>query len=99
MKSQRILLLASAYNSMTQRFHVELLDMRCEVSIELALNDTIMREAVNLFQPDLIVAPFLKKAIPKDIWEQNLCIIIHPGIKGDRGAYSLDWAIFNNEVN
>ncbi len=36
-KPIRILLIVSAYNSMTQRFHVELLDMGHEVSIELAL--------------------------------------------------------------
>lgn len=96
-KSIRILLIASAYNSMTQRFHVELLDMGHEVSVELALSDRILREAVDLFQPELIVAPFLKKAIPTDIWQKHLCIIIHPGIKGDRGPSSIDWAILNDE--
>jgi putative two-component system protein, hydrogenase maturation factor HypX/HoxX len=93
----RILLFASAYNSMTQRFHVELVDRGHDVSIELALGDDLMRDAVSLFQPDIIVAPFLKSAIPEDIWQEHLCIIIHPGIKGDRGAASLDWAILNDE--
>ncbi len=93
----RILLIVSAYNSMTQRFHVELVNMGHKVSIELALSDEVMREAVELFQPDLIVAPFLKRAIPTDIWQQHLCIIIHPGIKGDRGPSSIDWAILNDE--
>ena len=96
-RTRRILLMVSAYNSMTQRFHVELVNMGHKVSIELALSDKVMREAVDLFQPDLIVAPFLKKAIPTDIWQQHLCIIIHPGIKGDRGLSSLDWAILNDE--
>ncbi len=93
----RILLMVSAYNSMTQRFHVELVNMGHKVSIELALSDQVMGEAVDLFQPDLIVAPFLKRPIPADIWQQHLCIIIHPGIKGDRGPSSIDWAILNNE--
>ncbi|MDJ0590066.1 MAG: hydrogenase maturation protein [Pleurocapsa sp. MO_226.B13] len=96
-KPIRILLIVSAYNSMTQRFHVELLDMGHEVSIELALSDRVIHEAVDLFQPELIVAPFLKRAIPTDIWQKYLCIIIHPGIKGDRGPSSIDWAILNDE--
>jgi putative two-component system hydrogenase maturation factor HypX/HoxX len=50
-----------------------------------------------LYQPDLIIAPFLKRAIPKNIWSNYLCLIVHPGIKGDRGASALDWAILNNE--
>lgn len=90
-----ILLLATAYNSLTQRAHVELAYRNHEVSIELALSDRVMVEAVELYQPDLIIAPFLKTAIPEKIWRNYLCIIIHPGIKGDRGPSSLDWAILN----
>jgi len=92
----RILLLATAYNSLTQRTHVELAYRGHDVSIELALSDEVMIEAVELYQPDLIIAPFLKKAIPETIWRHHTCIIIHPGIKGDRGPSSLDWAILNN---
>ena len=35
----------------------------------------------------------LKIAVPEAIWSQHKCLIIHPGIKGDRGPSSLDWAI------
>ena len=91
----RILLLADAYNSLTQHVYAEL-TYRChEVSVELALSDEIISEAVELYQPDFIIAPFLTKAIPEQIWSQHLCIIIHPGIKGDRGLSALDWAIMN----
>ncbi|MGK7951430.1 MAG: hydrogenase maturation protein [Xenococcaceae cyanobacterium] len=93
----KILLFASAYNSMTQRFHVELTYLGHDVSIELAISDVVMTEAVKLYQPDTIVAPFLKTAIPESIWRNYLCIIIHPGIKGDRGISSIDWAILNDE--
>ncbi len=92
----RILLVATAYNSLTQRVHVELAYRGHDVSIELALSNEVMAEAVELFQPDLVIAPFLKKAIPETIWRRYLCIIIHPGIKGDRGPSSLDWAIMSN---
>jgi len=89
----RILLIASGYNSMTQRAHVELADDGHDVSVELAISDDLMREAVSSYDPDLVVAPMLTTAIPADIWSARPCFIIHPGPKGDRGPSSLDWAI------
>ena len=89
----KILLIASAYNGLTQRTHVELSQRRHTVSIALALSADGMRRAVRDFSPDLILCPFLKEKIPNDIWKQHICIIIHPGILGDRGPSSLDWAI------
>ena len=89
----RILLVASAYNSMTQRVHVELADRGHEVSVELALSDEVMREGVCRWDPDLVIAPMLTKAIPEDIWSARPCFIVHPGPVGDRGPSSLDWAI------
>jgi len=35
----------------------------------------------------------LKKTIPPAIWQTYTCLIVHPGITGDRGPSSLDWAI------
>ncbi len=92
----RILLIASAYNGLTQRAHVELDTLGHEVSITLALSPEEMVQAVALFAPDLIICPFLREKVPPDIWQNHTCIIIHPGIKGDRGASSLDWAITDN---
>jgi putative two-component system protein, hydrogenase maturation factor HypX/HoxX len=91
----RILLIASAYNSMTQRVHAELADRGHEVSVELALGDEVMRDAVDRYDPDLIIAPMLTAAIPEDIWSAWPCFIVHPGPRGDRGPSSLDWAIMN----
>ena len=91
----RILLIASAYNSMTQRVHVELADRGHEVSVELALGVEVMREAVRRVDPDLVIAPMLTTAIPADIWSARPCFIIHPGPRGDRGPSSLDWAIMD----
>jgi putative two-component system protein, hydrogenase maturation factor HypX/HoxX len=91
----RILLISSAYNSLTQRVHAELADRRYEVSVELALSDEVMREAVRRFDPDLIIAPMLTRAIPDDIWSARPCFIVHPGPVGDRGPSSLDWAIMD----
>jgi putative two-component system protein, hydrogenase maturation factor HypX/HoxX len=88
-----ILFLTSAHNSMSQRAYVELTRLGHEVSIGLATSERAMFEAVERHSPELIVAPMLKRAIPEDIWREHVCIIIHPGPKGDRGPSSLDWAI------
>jgi putative two-component system protein, hydrogenase maturation factor HypX/HoxX len=89
----RILLIASAYNSMTQRVHAELADRGHEVSVELALGDEVIRDGVRRYDPDLVIAPMLTTAIPADIWSARPCFIVHPGPRGDRGPASLDWAI------
>jgi len=89
----RILLIASAYNSMTQRVHAELADRGHEVSVELALGDEVMRDGVRRYDPDLVIAPMLTTAIPADIWSARPCLVVHPGPRGDRGPSSLDWAI------
>ncbi|WP_210394950.1 hydrogenase maturation protein [Motiliproteus sediminis] len=94
----RILFLTHSFNSLSQRLFVELTARGHEVSIEFDINDAVAEEAVALFQPALIVAPFLKRAIPESIWRNHLCLIVHPGIKGDRGPSSLDWAILRGET-
>ena len=94
----KILLLSSAYNGLTQRVHVELLQRGHTVSIEVAINEHTMLEGVQLFKPDIIICPFLKHRIPESVWRHYVCIVVHPGIKGDRGMSSLDWAIQNEET-
>jgi len=91
----RILLIASGYNSMTQRVHAELSDGGHEVSVELALGDEVLRDGIRLFDPDLVIAPMLTTAIPADIWSARPCLIVHPGPVGDRGPSSLDWAVMS----
>jgi putative two-component system hydrogenase maturation factor HypX/HoxX len=94
-KQMRILLVASAYNSLTQRVHAELADRQHEVAVELALGHEVMRDAVRRHDPDLVIAPMLTTAIPVDIWSARPCFIVHPGPRGDRGPSSLDWAIMS----
>jgi putative two-component system protein, hydrogenase maturation factor HypX/HoxX len=93
----RILLISSSYNGLCQRAHVELESLGHDISITLALNPDDVRKGVTFFQPDLIICPFLKEKIPQDVWSKHCCLIIHPGIIGDRGPSSLDWAIMNDE--
>ncbi|MBA2714313.1 MAG: hydrogenase maturation protein, partial [Rubrobacteraceae bacterium] len=89
----RILFLTSAHNSLSQRAYVELTRLGHEVQVGLATSERAMFETVERHSPELILAPMLKRAIPEDIWREHVCIIVHPGPRGDRGPSSLDWAI------
>ena len=93
----RILLLTHAFNSLTQRLFVELRAQGHEVSVEFDINDQVTREAVALFRPHLILAPYLRRAIPESVWRGHLCLVVHPGPVGDRGPSALDWAIRDGE--
>ncbi|MCF6232790.1 MAG: enoyl-CoA hydratase-related protein [Rhodobacteraceae bacterium] len=93
----RILLLIHGFNALSQRVFVELQAAGHEVSIEFDINDDMTREAVAFFAPDVILCPYLKRAIPDDIWQNHLCLIVHPGVVGDRGPSALDRAILRNE--
>jgi putative two-component system protein, hydrogenase maturation factor HypX/HoxX len=93
----RILFLAHAFNSLTQRLYTELHEAGHEVSVEFDIHDNFSIEAVELYKPDLIIAPFLKRAIPEELWSNHVCLVVHPGIRGDRGPAALDWAILNDE--
>jgi len=93
----RILFLTHSFNSLSQRLYLELTGRGHEVSVEFDISDAVTLEAVAMYRPDLIVAPFLKRAIPEEIWRGQVCLIVHPGIRGDRGPSALDWAILNSE--
>ena len=94
----RILLLTHSFNSLAQRLYIELAERGHELSVELDIHDEVTREAVELFDPDVVLAPFLKRAIPEDVWRAHRCLIVHPGVAGDRGPSALDWAILDAET-
>jgi len=94
----RILFLTHAFNSLTQRLYSALCARGHRVSIEFDIADSVAEEAVALFKPELIVAPYLRRAIPESIWRRHTCLIVHPGIPGDRGPSALDWAIQHGET-
>ena len=91
--AMRILFLTHSFNSLSQRLFVELRRLGHEISIEFDINDRVTEEAVALYRPDLVIAPFLKRAIPESVWRHTPCWIVHPGPVGDRGPAALDWAI------
>lgn len=93
----RILFLTHAFNSLAQRLYVDLSERGHEIFVEFDINDSVTIEAASLCRPDLILAPFLKRAIPETVWRRYKCLVIHPGIRGDRGPSALDWAIMNGE--
>jgi len=93
----KILFLTTAHNSLSQRLLIELTQRSHEVRVCVVASEQEMTRAVSQDAPDLIVAPMLKIAIPNDVAGQFLCLIVHPGIKGDRGPSSLDWAIADAE--
>ncbi|MCQ8103878.1 enoyl-CoA hydratase-related protein [Methylomonas sp. SURF-2] len=95
----KILLISTAFSGLTQRFYTELTDAGYAVSVELHLgNDAQLLEGVQLFQPNLILCPFLTRRLSATIYQHYPCLIVHPGIKGDRGPSSLDWAIQQGEA-
>ncbi|MEV0596997.1 enoyl-CoA hydratase-related protein [Nonomuraea cavernae] len=93
----RILLLCSSFNGLTQRAWLELRRAGHDVSVELALSERVMLEAVELAKPDLVICPFLKERVPERLWRHHRTVVIHPGPPGDRGPSSLDWAIAGAE--
>jgi putative two-component system hydrogenase maturation factor HypX/HoxX len=93
----RILLLAHSFNSLSQRLWIELEDWGHAVSLELDVNDALTIDAVRRWAPDVVVASFLKRAIPAAVWSQVPCLVVHPGIVGDRGPSALDWAVMDGE--
>lgn len=93
----KILLLTHSFNSLTQRLFVELRGWGHDVTVEFDICDTVSEEAVAMAQPDVVIAPFLKRAIPESIWSRHVCLVVHPGIIGDRGPSALDWAIQEGE--
>lgn len=93
----KVLLLTHAFNGLAQRLFVELRERGHEVSVELDIADAVTEEAVALFDPDVVLAPFLKRRIPESVWSCRPCLVVHPGPPGDRGPSSLDWALLDGE--
>ncbi|CAD5375032.1 Hydrogenase maturation factor HoxX [Rubrivivax sp. A210] len=89
----RILFLTRSFNGLAQRLYLELSAAGHTVAIELDIADAVTLEAAELFDPQLVIAPFLQRAIPQALWQRHVCLVVHPGIAGDRGPSALDWAI------
>lgn len=89
----RVLILSTAFSGLAQRLLGELQQLGHEIEQHYDLDEKTLRDQVERFCPEVILCPFLTQRIPDDICRNNLCLIVHPGIEGDRGPSSLDWAI------
>ena len=89
----RILLLVTAFNALSQAVYTRLKDEGHTLCIAFAINETQMLEEVEEFSPELILSPYLKAFIPKEIYENYPTYIFHPGPIGDRGPNSLEYAL------
>ncbi len=91
----KILLLISSFNSLSQAVFTKLQDKGHCVSVAFAINEQQMKSEVQEFEPELILAPFLKAFISQEIYEKYPTYIFHPGPIGDRGPNSLEYALLN----
>ena len=95
--AMRILFLCTAHNSLSQRLYLELSASKHNLSIEYALSDNAMIDAVTLFDPDLVLCPFLTTRVPKEIYSKVLTLIVHPGPPGDAGPSAIDWLLMGDD--
>ena len=89
----KILLLVTAFNSVTQGVFVKLQDAGYEVGVQYFIDDSSIIKEVNRFEPDIILCPYLKKYIPKEVFTKTPTFILHPGLRGDKGHHSLDHVV------
>lgn len=93
----KVLFLCTAHNSLSQRLQLDLAASGHNVSIEYALSEDTMIDAVGLFRPDVIVCPFLTVRVPKEVYSKVLTLIMHPGPPGDVGPSALDWLLMGDD--
>lgn len=89
----KVLILASSFSGLCQRVLRELVLLGHDIDQHYGMDEPVLRRQISAFQPDLILCPFLTHRIPEDIWRAHKCLIVHPGIEGDRGPSSIDYAI------
>ncbi len=88
-----IVLICTTFNSLTQAIYVELKDRGYKIKVLYAVD----MDMVAKLNPDIILSPFLKEYLPSSIYENYPTFILHPGPIGDRGAYSLEYALEQKE--
>ena len=94
-----ILFFSNKHNSLSQRMALELRQRQHNITVHEINEPAEMTKLAFDAQPDLILCPFLTKRIPEEVFSNpNIpCWIVHPGIEGDRGMSSIDWALYDME--
>ncbi|VAY87923.1 Hydrogenase assembly protein HoxX [hydrothermal vent metagenome] len=91
----KITLLITTFNAISQSYYCILKEKNHQVDIVYAISDKQMYDEIKAFNPDIIICPYLKKFVPSNIYSVYDTFILHPGIIGDKGAYSIDNALRN----
>ncbi|XP_078666837.1 hydrogenase maturation factor HoxX-like [Branchiostoma floridae x Branchiostoma belcheri] len=94
-KSQKITFLCNSFNGLSQRLYLELTSRGHHVTVHENPRGEEMTQAAEADQPDLVVCPFLTRRVPSSLYNNPArpVLIVHPGIPGDRGPSSIDWAL------
>ena len=94
----RILLISTSINSLTNAVHLHLQETgKYELDVANVSCERDIQEVVERVKPDLVICPYLTKKIPPEVYKKYICWIVHPGIVGDRGAYSIDYTLLKFE--
>lgn len=93
----KITLLVDTFNSLSQAIYTALKDLGYRLDIVYAINKEQTIEELNAFYPDIILSPYLTKFIPKEIFNTYPTFVLHPGVRGDRGSYSLEYALISHK--
>lgn len=91
-----VCLLCDAFNSMTQRIYLECIELGHDTEVVVFEDPEIVLQTIVSLKTDIVICPFLTKRIPVEIYGTIPCLIVHPGIEGDRGMSSIDWALLEN---
>ena len=92
----KITLLVTTFNGLSQLLYTYLHDRGDAVDVVFASSQT-RDEEIDAFEPDLILCPFLQRYVPPHIYERYPTFIVHPGPKGDRGAYALETTLLTKQ--
>lgn len=95
----KILLFTTSHNGLSQRAYSELVERGHVVSIQPATSEKTMEVAAAHFQPQLIIASFLNKAVPASLIEKYTVLAVRPGTGSDRGPSSLKGSSAENWQN
>jgi len=91
--SQKVLFLVSAFNGLSQAVYAQLGPSFGQVALQVGIDVA----AIQAYQPDLILCPFLQDYLPPEIYEQYPALILHPGPANLGGPSSLARAILRGE--
>ncbi|MCC3655561.1 MULTISPECIES: enoyl-CoA hydratase-related protein [Streptomyces] len=89
----KILLVASAFNSLAQRLFTELREHGHTVERPAADGDESVRRAVHRCAPQLVIVPDPAPPLPEDIRSSHTCLLVRTAPPGDHGPSPLDWAL------